>query len=1033
MSNVTDLVAARITQTLIDQARSLVDEFAQILADTIGAAGEAGESSVTASAILATVEARRNEIADIIAANIPGHEWSGALLRLRNTDGSWGAFVDLIGPQGVQGPQGDRGIQGTIGAQGERGEKGNTGDVGPQGPEGVPGTSFTVNATGLLAARSTHDTKDEGFAYLASDTGDLYIRQGAAGNWSPPIPFGKGETGDAGPQGPVGPQGGIGPAGADGDNGLSAYEIALSNGFSGSEAQWIISLKGDTGDTGAQGPTGATGAQGPVGAQGPTGATGATGATGPAGTTDYNALSNKPTLGTAAAQSSTAFATAAQGAKADTLPAIAADRMIVDNAAGTARESKTFDEVKAKWDPNSELLRGTGYKITYHKARAAWHVRSFGSSLIDVGAGNAAVDTAALQAAMAAGVVVDITGATLRINAEISVLNESSKIGAAHESRQPAGVGSSIINVIDNTLPVLFRVGHDNFEAAGFSVRSTGTTNQTTTAFWFERTVDSYRDIDARLINIGVGILGRAVYHKGRGLETSGCNFSELYIAGIELDQPATWTPRGSASIDGIDTGTRGYRFNNSRAHAMQAPFLKNTGTYALNIGGIEINGLIADVGADTGLIQGVAIDMMATGIQCRYSGFAASRMLELQPGSRNSKFVNFNAVGYEGASGDRLSNHAVRMTSSLANPIQDIAFIGGSIGPTLQAGVNLLGDGAYKNISFIGVDWKRCGVSGTSGSDSPIQVASTVPSTDIRLVATHARDNAASAPFMEVFNTPANNTLRREVTSTIDGTFSGWATAGVVVTTSERPDGTAALPALGFDADPDSGFFRPASNSIGFALNGLEVGRWLSGQFLMGRTTTSTTTAGVGSAMTAAGPFMNTFSSGTASTTHYRFYNDAAATPIQVGSISTNGTATAFNVSSDETMKDFIGVYDPLEAIAIIRNDPVREWTWKTDGEKAKGWGAQTSHAVSPDLATPGGWFSPIDNTPCDEHDTFEVAVKTDDGFMIQIKKAFYIPWGVDQAKRTPYLWAAMGWALDRIDELEQRLSALENGGKAS
>lgn len=50
-------------------------------------------------------------------------------------------------------------------------------------------------------------------------------------------------------------------------------------------------------------------------ATGRTGDTGATGSAGPPGTTDYNALSNKPTLGTAAATASTDYATAAQADK----------------------------------------------------------------------------------------------------------------------------------------------------------------------------------------------------------------------------------------------------------------------------------------------------------------------------------------------------------------------------------------------------------------------------------------------------------------------------------------------------------------------------------------------------------------------------------------------------------------------------------------------------------------------------------------------------------------------------------------------
>lgn len=69
-------------------------------------------------------------------------------------------------------------------------------------------------------------------------------------------------------------------------DGQSAYALAVQLGFTGSEEDWIASLKGakgDKGDTGAQGPEGATGATGPQGPQGPTGATGATGPRGPQG------------------------------------------------------------------------------------------------------------------------------------------------------------------------------------------------------------------------------------------------------------------------------------------------------------------------------------------------------------------------------------------------------------------------------------------------------------------------------------------------------------------------------------------------------------------------------------------------------------------------------------------------------------------------------------------------------------------------------------------------------------------------------
>lgn len=102
-----------------------------------------------------------------------------------------------------------------------------------------------------------------------------------------------GEPGPTGPQGPQGPAGG--PTGPQGD---SAYQVAVDNGFVGTEEEWLESLvgpqgeqgetgdegptgpKGETGETGATGPQGTQGIQGPTG---PTGDTGADGATGPKG------------------------------------------------------------------------------------------------------------------------------------------------------------------------------------------------------------------------------------------------------------------------------------------------------------------------------------------------------------------------------------------------------------------------------------------------------------------------------------------------------------------------------------------------------------------------------------------------------------------------------------------------------------------------------------------------------------------------------------------------------------------------------
>ena len=64
---------------------------------------------------------------------------------------------------------------------------------------------------------------------------------------------------------------------------LTAYGIAVKHGFKGTEAEWLESLKGETGPAGPEGPKGETGAQGPEGPKGDTGAAGPQGQTGPQG------------------------------------------------------------------------------------------------------------------------------------------------------------------------------------------------------------------------------------------------------------------------------------------------------------------------------------------------------------------------------------------------------------------------------------------------------------------------------------------------------------------------------------------------------------------------------------------------------------------------------------------------------------------------------------------------------------------------------------------------------------------------------
>ena len=68
-------------------------------------------------------------------------------------------------------------------------------------------------------------------------------------------------------------------------NGLSAYEVAVAEGYEGTVDEWLASLVGPQGPQGPQGATGATGPQGPKGDKGDKGDTGATGPKGDKGDT----------------------------------------------------------------------------------------------------------------------------------------------------------------------------------------------------------------------------------------------------------------------------------------------------------------------------------------------------------------------------------------------------------------------------------------------------------------------------------------------------------------------------------------------------------------------------------------------------------------------------------------------------------------------------------------------------------------------------------------------------------------------------
>lgn len=106
---------------------------------------------------------------------------------------------------------------------------------------------------------------------------ELAVGQGFGGSLEEWLGSLKGEPGADGADGTDGTDG------SDGVAGLSAYEVAVEAGFVGDEAAWLASLKGEKGDPGEPGEPGPEGPEGPEGPQGPQGDPGEPGPAGEAG------------------------------------------------------------------------------------------------------------------------------------------------------------------------------------------------------------------------------------------------------------------------------------------------------------------------------------------------------------------------------------------------------------------------------------------------------------------------------------------------------------------------------------------------------------------------------------------------------------------------------------------------------------------------------------------------------------------------------------------------------------------------------
>ena len=132
------------------------------------------------------------------------------------------------------------------GSDGKDGTDGTNGQDGKDGIDGAPGTDGK-SAYIIAVEHGFTGTETEWLESLRGKDG----KDGTDG-----------QPGKDGVDGTNGQDGKDGIDGAPGTDGKSAYEIAIANGFIGTEAEWLESLRGSDGKDGEQGPPGNDGKDG---------------------------------------------------------------------------------------------------------------------------------------------------------------------------------------------------------------------------------------------------------------------------------------------------------------------------------------------------------------------------------------------------------------------------------------------------------------------------------------------------------------------------------------------------------------------------------------------------------------------------------------------------------------------------------------------------------------------------------------------------------------------------------------------------
>jgi hypothetical protein len=221
-------------------------------------------------------------------------------------------------------------------------------------------------------------------------------------------------------------------------------------------------------------------------------------------------------------------------------------------------------------------------------------------------------------------------------------------------------------------------------------------------------------------------------------------------------------------------------------------------------------------------------------------------------------------------------------------------------------------------------------------------------------------------------------------------------------------PAGTVSLPAITTTGDTNTGIFFPAADTIAFTEGGAEAMRIdSSGRVGIANTTPNyNLEIGESDGVANRGLSFNlnnnvgqirTRSNLSDTQTHYEIINSNGV----VGTIRTSGSATSFNTSSDHRLKENVN-YN-FDATTRLKQLKPARFNFIADAN-----------------TTVDGFIA---------HEVQEIIPEAISGKKDAVdEKGNILPQGIDQSKLTPILTKALQEAIAKIEQLEARITTLEN-----